>query len=162
MSVLDKAKDYVKRSGQSLKKRSSNAFDKFHGENRIGTLIDYLKGGGEWLSAAGRDVREGYRRYKEPIIIGGGAGLGAVAGSIIPGLGTMAGATLGASLAGTARQVSNQRKASKAIGDEADAINAMERKKKKLKNQVSNIFRPAGEANISYRGSSDPYSRGPF
>ena len=117
------------------RKRAKNAF---HGVAR---------GAGGFLSKTGRDIREGYRRYKDPIIIGAGALLGGILGSVVPGVGTVAGASLGAGLAGQARQA---HKARQAAHEDYDAFDPRRRR---------NVFRGAGEGVVGYT-TEEPATEG--
>lgn len=69
-----------------------------------------------------------WRNNKDEYITGGGAVLGGILGSIVPGLGTVYGAALGASLAGGAREAHVQNKESKkakaAIDGQIAAVDA--------------------------------------
>ena len=120
-----------------FRKRVKNAF---HG---------LARGAGGFLSKTGRDIREGYRRYKDPVIIGAGALLGGILGSVVPGVGTVAGASLGAGLAGTARQTYQARQAAKDEGD-YDAFDPRRRR---------NVFRGAGEGVVGYT-TEEPATEG--
>jgi hypothetical protein len=107
-----------------LKKKAKNFFKnplKFTADKVKGDFSHVKKGldsASEWGQRAKDQYTEGYRRYKDPIIIGGATALGAVLGTLLaPGLGTVGGAALGASLAGgtasTARSLYVQQKAAK-------------------------------------------------
>lgn len=143
----------LKRYKEKVKEKVKNFFE---------PAMDYARKGissaGDWTQRAGDQYTEGYRRYKDPIIIGSATALGAVLGTLLlPGLGTAGGAMLGASLAGgaagTARGMYTSQKQAKAQEQ------AMKQSQNIFANaaqrRVSQRTRQGGEGDVSYSTYED-------
>ncbi len=143
----------------SLKSRVSSKLKKYSG-------IDLATGIGHKVSDAakrtGEKARSAYQRYKDPLIIGTGAVVGGILGSVIPVIGTAAGAGLGMSLASGAvgahhaqKQAAETKKAEKAFDAQQNGLGgggllaAIRRRR---------LQRGAGDAVTNY--SSDNDARG--
>jgi hypothetical protein len=111
-----------------------------------------VKSAGDFTQRAGDQAQEGYRRYKDPIIIGSATALGAVLGSLLmPGVGTVAGGMLGASLAGgTAGTARGMYTANKAAKEQKDAIKNSGNYFSGVGRRIAGRTRQGGEGDVSY------------
>lgn len=133
-----------------LKKKVKNFFK---------PAMDYARKGldsaGNWTQRAGDQAQEGYRRYKDPIIIGSATALGAILGTLLmPGVGTVAGGMMGASLAGgtaaTARKMYTDQQMLKDQEKNLDRQNYFAGGRR-----VASRVRQGGEGDVSYSTYED-------
>lgn len=103
----------------SLKKRIKNKIKDYSPVAALGDRVHDKVSGfasnvGDKVSDAAKRVgtkaKEGYQRYKDPLIIGAATALGAILGTVVPGVGTVAGAGLGLSLSSAAVGANKARK----------------------------------------------------
>lgn len=92
-----------------IKKRFRSTYD-----STIGKAHDFASNVGGKVSTAarrtGEKARAAYQRYKDPLIIGTATALGAILGTVVPGVGTLAGAAVAGSLASGAVGAHHARK----------------------------------------------------
>lgn len=108
-----------------LKKKARSVYDSTHGK-----IADFATGVGHKVSDAakrtGEKARAAYQRYKDPLIIGTSTALGAILGSIVPVIGTAAGAGLGLSLSSAAVGANKARKQEKEVEKAEKEFNAQQ------------------------------------
>ena len=125
---------------------------------RIDKVSDYGNRIGDAAKRTGEKARAGYVRYKDPLIIGTATALGGIIGSVVPGIGTLAGAAVAGSLASGAVGAKHARKQeqevkraekefnAQAAGLEGGGLTAALRRRR--------LQRGAGEAVASYESDT--------
>ncbi len=107
----------------SLKKRVQR-----HIRSSYKPTIDAVSKAGKGVSGFakrfGQKTKEEYRAYKDPLIIGAATVLGGILGSVVPGIGTIAGATAAGSLASGAVGARRAHQQQEATKDEEKALEA--------------------------------------
>lgn len=143
-----------------IKKKVHGAYDSV--KDFKGGIMDKIGDTGNRIGDAakrtGEKARAGYQRYKDPLIIGASTIAGGIVGSIIPGIGTVAGAMAAGSLASGAvgakharKQEQETKKAEKefnaqAAGLEAGGLTGALRRRR--------LQRGAGDAVASYESDT--------
>jgi hypothetical protein len=147
---------------KSIKKKLRSAYESTkdfkHGmQDRLSKL-----GGGvsDAAKRTGIKAKMAYRRYKDPLIIGTGAVVGGILGSVVPVIGTAAGAALGGSLAAGAVGANKARKEEKEVKKAEKAFAAQTAGLEASQGGLSmalrrrRLQRGAGEAVASYESDT--------
>ncbi len=146
----------------SLKKRIQKKIRSAY-DSTEGRILDKAKDyGGRLQDAAkrtGEKAREGYQRYKDPLIIGTATALGAILGTVVPGIGTVAGAAAAGSLASGAvgahkarKQEQEAKKAEKAWDAQVGGLESAGGLAAALRRR--RLLRGAGDAVASYESDT--------
>lgn len=121
------------------------------------------RGVSDFAKRFGQKTTEGYKRYKDPLIIGGATVLGGILGSVVPGIGTVAGAAAAGSLASGAVGARRARQQEHAVKDEEKAwqaqyggLEAGDRNSLAMQIRRRRLQRGAGEAVGSYMSDYAP------
>jgi hypothetical protein len=101
VSLYKSIKKKIRKTYEGVKDFKGDIQDRF--SNVGGRVSDAAK-------RTGIRAKLAYRRYKDPLIIGTGAVVGGILGSVVPVIGTAAGAALGGSLAAGAVGANKARK----------------------------------------------------
>ena len=129
--------------------------------------IDAVSKAGKGISGFakrfGQKTTEKYKVYKDPLIIGAGTVIGGILGSVVPGVGTLAGAAVGGSLASGAVGARRAQQQQAAVKDEEKAweaqyggLEAGDRNSLAMQIRRRRLQRGAGEAVGSYMSDYAP------